>query len=130
MHRRACWFPCVPRLVPAPVQYYAPRPSCSLNIFFITSILLLFLAYAFISISPLRNESAGLFTSAVVFAYTSAPTGRRPRAAARPCRATALAAGAAGPDVQASAGRANKCDESTQRPTPLLCLQPTTCGAP
>lgn len=52
-------------------NFYAPRPSCSLNIWYITSILLFFLVYGFISISPLRNESAGLFTSAAVFAYTT-----------------------------------------------------------
>jgi hypothetical protein len=46
------------------VQYYAPSSSCSLNIWFITSTFLFFLFYGGISISPIRNESAGLFTSA------------------------------------------------------------------
>lgn len=50
---------------------YAPSASCSLNIWFITSIILCFLAYGAISVSPLRTESAGLFTSACVLAYTS-----------------------------------------------------------
>ena len=56
--------------MPLVLQYYAPAASCSLNIWFITSAILMFLVYGFISISPLRNESAGLFTSAAVFAYT------------------------------------------------------------
>ena len=38
-----------------------------------TFCLVLAIAYTLISISPLRNESAGLFTSAAVFAYTGAP---------------------------------------------------------
>jgi len=53
------------------MQYYAPEASCSLNIWFITSSILMFLIYGFISISPIRHESAGLFTSACVFAYTT-----------------------------------------------------------
>ncbi|PRW59950.1 putative serine incorporator [Chlorella sorokiniana] len=52
-------------------HYWAPEPSCSLNIWFITSIILFFLIYGAISISPIRPESAGLFTSACVFAYTT-----------------------------------------------------------
>lgn len=50
--------------------YYAPKPSCSLNIWFITSAIIFFLVYGIISISPIRHESAGLFTSAAVFAYS------------------------------------------------------------
>jgi hypothetical protein len=53
------------------MQYYAPSSSCSLNIWFITSTILFFLLYAAISVSPIRNKSAGLFTSAAVFAYCS-----------------------------------------------------------
>jgi serine incorporator 1/3 len=49
--------------------YWAPNGGCSLNIFFITFALILFLLYAFISISPWRVESAGLLTSAVVFCF-------------------------------------------------------------
>ncbi|PSC71077.1 putative serine incorporator [Micractinium conductrix] len=52
-------------------HHYAPQGSCSLNIWFITSIILLFLLYGFISVSPIRHESAGLFTSACVFAHTT-----------------------------------------------------------
>lgn len=52
-------------------NYYAPSSSCSLNIWFITSTILFFLLYAAISVSPIRNKSAGLFTSAAVFAYCS-----------------------------------------------------------
>ena len=50
---------------------YSPSSSCSLNIFFITWNLIMFLIYGSLSISPLRNESAGLLTSAVVFAYNT-----------------------------------------------------------
>ena len=53
------------------LQYYSPASSCSLNIFFITWNIVLFLAYAAISVSPLRSPSAGLLTSAAVFAYTT-----------------------------------------------------------
>lgn len=48
---------------------YAPKSSCSLNIFFITWNLILFLMYTGLSVSPLRNESAGLLTSACTFGY-------------------------------------------------------------
>ena len=50
-------------------KYWAPSASCSLNIFFITWTFVLFLVYGAISVSPLRVESAGLMTSAAVFAY-------------------------------------------------------------
>lgn len=50
-------------------QFWAPSSTCSLNIFFITWTLVLFLVYGFLSISPWRVESAGLMTSAAVFAY-------------------------------------------------------------
>jgi serine incorporator 1/3 len=40
-------------------KYWAPQASCSLNIFFITWTLIMFLAYGIISVSPARNESAG-----------------------------------------------------------------------
>lgn len=49
--------------------FWAPKASCSLNIFFITFALILFLLYGSISVSPLRVESAGLLTTAAVFAY-------------------------------------------------------------
>lgn len=52
-------------------HYYAPSSSCSLNIWFITSAILFFLVYAGISVSPLRHDSAGLFTSAAVYAYVT-----------------------------------------------------------
>lgn len=116
-------------------QFYAPRPSCSLNIWFITSILLFFLGYAFISISPLRNESAGLFTSAAVFAYTSAcriggaATAFCDRATAR---AAALAAGASSLGCPFSTWLRQPSHLLTRRarPPPPPCPQPTTCGAP
>ena len=54
---------------PPLMQYWAPNSGCSLNIFFITWTLILFLVYGFISISPWRNQSAGLMTAAAVFAY-------------------------------------------------------------
>ncbi|GAB4821842.1 hypothetical protein N2152v2_008888 [Parachlorella kessleri] len=52
-------------------KYYAPHASCRLNIFFITWNIVLFLVYGAISVSPLRVQSAGLLTSAFVFAYTT-----------------------------------------------------------
>jgi hypothetical protein len=51
------------------LQFYSPSSSCSLNIWFITSAMLFFFGYAAVSVSPLRHPSAGLFTSAAVFAY-------------------------------------------------------------
>jgi hypothetical protein len=51
-------------------KYWAPNAKCSLNIFFITFTLILFLVYGAISVSPYRTESAGLMTSAAVFAYS------------------------------------------------------------
>ena len=62
--------PPAPSSLPCP-QYYAPSSSCSLNIWFITSAILFFLVYAGISVSPLRHDSAGLFTSAAVYAYVT-----------------------------------------------------------
>jgi len=50
-------------------KYWAPNSGCSLNIFFITWTLILFLVYGTISVSSLRVETAGLMTSAAVFAY-------------------------------------------------------------
>lgn len=55
-------------LLPCP-QYWAPNGGCDLNIFFITWTLVLFLGYGALSVSPWRAESAGLMTSAAVFAY-------------------------------------------------------------
>lgn len=52
------------------LQYWAPNAGCSLNIFFITFTFILFLVYGVISISSHRTESAGLMTSAAVFAYS------------------------------------------------------------
>lgn len=51
-------------------QYWAPNAGCSLNIFFVTFTFILFLLYGVISVSPYRTESAGLMTSAAVFAYS------------------------------------------------------------
>lgn len=50
-------------------HFWAPNASCSLNIFFITFTLILFLVYGTISVSSIRVQSAGLLTSAAVFAY-------------------------------------------------------------
>jgi len=49
--------------------YYAPRGSCSTNVFWITWTLILGIVITLISISPWRIDRAGLFTSGVVFAY-------------------------------------------------------------
>jgi hypothetical protein len=51
-------------------KYWAPNSGCSLNIFFITFTFILFIVYGAISVSPYRTESAGLMTSAAVFAYS------------------------------------------------------------
>lgn len=49
--------------------YYAPRISCSTNVFWITWTLIFGIVITMISITPWRNEKAGLFTSGVVFSY-------------------------------------------------------------
>lgn len=59
----------LPSAVSLVLQFWAPSASCSLNIFFITSTFLLFLLYGGLSMSPWRVESAGLMTSAAMFAY-------------------------------------------------------------
>eukprot|EP00210_Caulerpa_lentillifera_P000755 g730.t1 len=51
--------------------YYAPRASCSTNVFWITWTIILGVFVTLISISPWRIDKAGLFTSGVVFAYCS-----------------------------------------------------------
>jgi len=50
--------------------YFAPSSSCSLNIFFITFTLVLAIGYTVLSVTPWRVESAGLFTSSAIFAYS------------------------------------------------------------
>lgn len=50
-------------------KFWAPHPSCGLNIFFITFTLVLALVFTLISVSPWRLETAGLLTSGVVFLY-------------------------------------------------------------
>ena len=50
-------------------KFWAPHPSCALNIFFITFTLVLALIFTLISVSPWRLENAGLLTSGVVFLY-------------------------------------------------------------
>lgn len=50
-------------------KFWAPHPSCGLNIFFITFTLVLALIFTLISVSPWRLETAGLLTSGVVFLY-------------------------------------------------------------
>lgn len=62
---------------PPPLQFWAPSASCSLNIWFITSIILMFLLYGAISVSPLRPDSAGLFTSAAVLTCGRLPAPRQ-----------------------------------------------------
>eukprot|EP00963_Diacronema_lutheri_P006701 scaffold587_cov339-Pavlova_lutheri.AAC.25 len=51
-------------------HFFAPSSSCSLNIFFITFTLVLAIGYTVMSVTPWRAESAGLFTSAAIFAYS------------------------------------------------------------
>ena len=50
-------------------KFWAPHPTCGLNIFFITFTLVLALIFTLISVSPWRLETAGLLTSGVVFLY-------------------------------------------------------------
>lgn len=50
-------------------HFYAPSPSCSLNIFFITWTIIMMLAMVMVLFVPDRARSAGLLTSGAVFAY-------------------------------------------------------------
>jgi hypothetical protein len=50
-------------------HYYAPRPNCSLNIFFTTWTIIMMLAMVMVLFVPDRAHSAGLLTSGAVFAY-------------------------------------------------------------
>ena len=56
-------------VIGAVYKFWAPHPSCGLNIFFITFTLVLALIFTLISVSPWRLETAGLLTSGVVFLY-------------------------------------------------------------
>ncbi|DBA86260.1 hypothetical protein WJX77_011720 [Trebouxia sp. C0004] len=56
-------------IIGAIYKFWAPHPSCGLNIFFITFTLVLALIFTLISVSPWRLETAGLLTSGVVFLY-------------------------------------------------------------
>ena len=56
-------------IIGALYKFWAPHPSCGLNIFFITFTLVLALIYTLVSVSPWRVETAGLLTSGVVFLY-------------------------------------------------------------
>lgn len=56
-------------IIGAVYKFWAPHPSCGLNIFFITFTLVLALIFTLISVSPWRLEMAGLLTSGVVFLY-------------------------------------------------------------
>lgn len=56
-------------IIGAVYKFWAPHPSCGLNIFFITFTLVLALIFTLISVSPWRLETAGLLTSGVVFLY-------------------------------------------------------------
>jgi serine incorporator 1/3 len=58
-------------LVGAAYYYYAPSPSCGLNIFLCTWSLVLGVAMIGVLFVPNRLEVAGLLTSGVVFAYAS-----------------------------------------------------------
>mmetsp|Transcript_17731 Transcript_17731/g.46144 ORF Transcript_17731/g.46144 Transcript_17731/m.46144 type:complete len:395 (-) Transcript_17731:338-1522(-) len=55
------------------IMYYlfAPRASCSLNIFLITFTLLLGLALTGVSVMPNRMQESGLFTAGAVFLYAA-----------------------------------------------------------
>lgn len=52
-------------------HYFAPRGSCSTNIFWIVWTLLLGIVVTVISLSKWRPDNAGLFTSGAVFGYCS-----------------------------------------------------------
>ncbi|KAK9845928.1 hypothetical protein WJX81_006178 [Elliptochloris bilobata] len=52
-------------------HFYAPAPSCRLNIFFIGWTLILGICYTFLSITPCRAPNAGLLTAGTVFAYST-----------------------------------------------------------